>query len=232
MNAVTSSDDSEVSSSLEDQNHSLILDDVVLAKARKKALRRRNLKNSIPLYVLLLPSAVLLLVFAYVPLSALVMAFQNYSLALGMFHSPFVGFKNFIQYFHSYQFPITMKNTLVLSIYSLLIGTPLPLMLAIMINQIRQQHFKKSFQVIAYLPHFISTMVMAGMILIFLSPQHGLIANIVQLFGGKLPDIMSESSAFSHVFVWSDVWQNLGWNTIIYTAALTSIDPTFYEAQR
>ncbi|MFD1432370.1 ABC transporter permease [Lacticaseibacillus yichunensis] len=198
--------------------------------AHRKLLRRRNLKRSLPLYVLLLPSAILLLVFAYVPLYGLVMAFQNYSPALGVFHSPFVGMKNFIQYFHSYQFPITLKNTLVISIYSLVVNTPLPVALAILTNQMRKQGFKKVFQVISYLPHFISTMVMCGMVLIFLSPQSGLFANIFHLFGAKLPDLMSDAGSFAHVYVWSDVWQHLGWNSIIYIAALSAIDPTYYEA--
>nr|WP_225418938.1 ABC transporter permease subunit [Lacticaseibacillus jixianensis] len=199
-------------------------------KLRRKARKRRDLKKSLPLYILLLPSAVLLLIFAYIPLYGLVMAFQNYSPALGVFHSPWVGFDNFMQFFRSYQFPITLRNTLVISLYSLAVNTPLPVALAIMTNQIRKAGFKKSFQVISYLPHFISTMVMCGMILIFLSPQSGLVANIFRLFGAKLPDLMSSSSAFAHVYVWSDVWQNIGWNSIIYIAALSGIDPTFYEA--
>ncbi|WP_225046860.1 ABC transporter permease [Lacticaseibacillus kribbianus] len=200
------------------------------AAARRKRQRRRDLKKSLPLYVLLLPSAVLLLVFAYIPMYGLVMAFQNYSPALGVFHSPWVGFQNFMQFFRSYQFPITLKNTLVISVYSLLVNTPLPVALAILTNQMRRVGFKKVFQVISYLPHFISTMVMCGMILIFLSPQSGMIANLFHLFGAKLPDIMSDAGAFAHVYVWTDVWQNLGWNSIIYIAALSAIDPTYYEA--
>ncbi|WP_179394678.1 ABC transporter permease [Lacticaseibacillus absianus] len=205
-------------------------DPAAVAKARRKRQRQRDFKKSLPLYVLLLPSAILLLIFAYVPLYGLVMAFQNYSPALGVFHSPWVGLKNFTQFFNSYQFPITLKNTLVISVYSLLVNTPLPVGLAILTNQMRRQGFKKVFQVISYLPHFISIMVMCGMILIFLSPQSGLFANLFRLFGAKLPDIMSSANAFSHVYVWTDVWQNLGWNSIIYIAALSSIDPTYYEA--
>ena len=207
-----------------------VQNDGALRKAMKKKHRKTMLRKSLPLYVLLLPSAILLLVFAYVPLYGLVMAFQNYSPALGVFRSPFVGFQNFIQYFNSYQFGITLRNTLYISVYSLVVNTPLPVALAIMCNQMRREGFKKTFQVISYLPHFISTMVMCGMVLIFLSPQTGLVANLFHLFGAKLPDLMSDSGAFAHVYVWSDVWQNLGWNRIIYIAALSGIDPTFYEA--
>lgn len=188
------------------------------------------MKKSIPLYILLLPSTVLLFCFAYLPLGGLVIAFKNYSPALGIMGSPWVGMKNFTQFFHSYQFPITIKNTLILSLYGLLVGTPLPIALALMCNQMKTKMFKKVFQVITYLPHFISTMVMCGLILIVLSPANGLIANIFRLFGAELPNLMASTSAFKHVYVWSDIWQHLGWNSIIYLAALSSIDPTYYEA--
>lgn len=188
------------------------------------------LKKNLPLYVLLLPSAVLLFFFAYLPLGGLVMAFQDYSPALGLLKSPFVGFKHFIQFFRSYQFPVTMKNTLILSFYGLAVGFPLPIALAIMCNQMRTKMFKKVFQVITYLPHFISTMVMCGLILIILSPSNGLIANLLGLIGVEMPNLMASADAFKHVYVWSDIWQHLGWDSIIYLAALSSIDPTYYEA--
>lgn len=195
-----------------------------------KAQRRSALKRSIPLYVLLAPSAVLLFCFAYLPLFGLVMAFQDYSPGLGIFNSPFVGFHQFERFFKSYQFTLTIKNTLVLSLYGLVVGFPLPIMLALMCNQMKTKMFKKVFQVVTYLPHFISTMVMCGLILIFLSPSSGLFANIAKLFGAQLPNIMASGSAFKHVYVWSDIWQHLGWNSIIYLAALAGIDPTYYEA--
>ncbi|MBD5392853.1 MAG: sugar ABC transporter permease [Lachnospiraceae bacterium] len=196
-----------------------------MKKTKKTAIRK-----SIPLYVLLLPSAVLLFCFAYLPLGGLVIAFKDYSPALGIMNSPWVGMKNFLQFFRSYQFPITIKNTLILSLYGLAVGTPLPVALALMCNQMKTKMFKKVFQVITYLPHFISTMVMCGIILIILSPSNGLIANIIRLFGHEAPNLMGNASAFKHIYVWSDIWQHLGWNSIIYLAALSSIDPTYYEA--
>ena len=114
--------------------------------------------------------------------------------------------------------------------YGLIVGTPLPVALALMCNQMRTKMFKKVFQVVTYLPHFISTMVMCGIILIILSPSNGLIANIFQLFGHEAPNLMGSAGAFKHVYVWSDIWQHLGWNSIIYLAALSGIDPTYYEA--
>ena len=187
-------------------------------------------KKSLPLYILLLPSTILLFCFAYLPLGGLVIAFKNYSPALGIIDSPWVGMKNFTQFFKSYQFPITIKNTLVLSLYGLIVGTPLPVALALMCNQKKTKMFKKVFQVITYLPHFISTMVMCGIILIILSPSNGLLGNVFQLFGQSAPNLMGNAGAFKHVYVWSDIWQHLGWNSIIYLAALSSIDPTYYEA--
>ena len=195
-----------------------------------KKRKATAIRKSIPLYVLLLPSAILLFCFAYLPLGGLIIAFKHYSPSLGIFGSRWVGFDNFMQFFKSYQFPITIKNTLVLSLYGLIVGTPLPVALALMCNQMRTKMFKKVFQVVTYLPHFISTMVMCGIILIILSPSNGLIANIFQLFGHEAPNLMGSAGAFKHVYVWSDIWQHLGWNSIIYLAALSGIDPTYYEA--
>ena len=195
-----------------------------------KKRKATAIRKSIPLYVLLLPSAILLFCFAYLPLGGLIIAFKHYSPSLGIFGSRWVGFDNFMQFFKSYQFPITIKNTLVLSLYGLIVGTPLPVALALMCNQMRTKMFKKVFQAVTYLPHFISTMVMCGIILIILSPSNGLIANIFQLFGHEAPNLMGSAGAFKHVYVWSDIWQHLGWNSIIYLAALSGIDPTYYEA--
>lgn len=198
------------------------------AAERKKTKMR--IKKSIPLYMLLLPSAILLFCFAYLPMGGLIMAFQRFSPALGFFKSPFVGFDNFIQFFKSYQFPITIKNTFILSIYGMIVGFPLSMGLALMCNQMRTKLFKKFFQVVTYLPHFISTMVMCGLILIFLSPSSGIMANLFRLLGREAPNVMASASAFPHVYVWSDVWQHLGWDSIIYLAALSAVDPTHYEA--
>ena len=188
------------------------------------------LKKSVPLYLLLAPAAILLFCFAYLPLGGLVMAFKNYSPSLGLLKSPWVGFRHFVQFFHSYQFLVTIKNTLGISIYSILVGFPHAIMLALMCNQLRNGYFKRIFQVVTYLPHFISTMVMCGLVLIFLSPSNGLFANIARLAGFEFPNVMANPNAFKHIYVWSDIWQHLGWDSIIYLAALAGIDPTYYEA--
>ncbi|HHU71555.1 MAG TPA: sugar ABC transporter permease [Clostridiales bacterium] len=197
---------------------------------KKKSNIIKGLKKSIPLYILLLPSAVLLFCFAYIPMYGLIIAFKDYTPGLGIMGSPWVGFKHFIKFFNSYQFGLTIKNTLSISIYGILVGFPLPIAVAILCNQIRNKKFKKFFQVTTYLPHFISTMVMCGLILIFLSPSSGIMANFCKIFGLQIPNFMASSTAFKHVYVWSDIWQHLGWDSIIYLAAISAIDPTYYEA--
>ena len=193
-------------------------------------LQKRKIKSNIPLYVLLFPSIILLIIFAYIPMLGLVIAFKDYSPENGILNSPWVGFKYFTQFFNSVQFGTTMMNTLKISIYSILVGFPLPILLALLCNQLRTGKFKKFFQVTTYLPHFISTMVMCGMIILFLSPNSGLIANIFKSLGWTMPNLLSKPDSFAGVYVWSDVWQHIGWDSIIYLAALSAIDPTYYEA--
>lgn len=193
-------------------------------------LQKRKIKSNIPLYVLLFPSIILLIMFAYIPMFGLVIAFKDYSPANGILNSPWAGFKYFTQFFNSVQFGTTMMNTLKISIYSILVGFPLPILLALLCNQLRTGKFKKVFQVTTYLPHFISTMVMCGMIILFLSPNSGLIANIFKSLGWTMPNLLSKPDSFAGVYVWSDVWQHIGWDSIIYLAALSAIDPTYYEA--
>lgn len=193
-------------------------------------LQKRKIKSNIPLYVLLFPSIILLIMFAYIPMLGLVIAFKDYSPANGILNRPWAGFKYFTQFFNSVQFGTTMMNTLKISIYSILVGFPLPILLALLCNQLRTGKFKKVFQVTTYLPHFISTMVMCGMIILFLSPNSGLIANIFKSLGWTMPNLLSKPDSFAGVYVWSDVWQHIGWDSIIYLAALSAIDPTYYEA--
>ncbi|WP_307847793.1 ABC transporter permease [Metabacillus bambusae] len=202
----------------------------VISNNSKTSKKLKQLKKSGPLYVLLLPSIILLICFTYLPMYGLIIAFKDYSPTLGIWESPWVGLKHFIQFFNSYQFDLTIKNTLNISLYSILVGFPLPIALAILCNQLRIGMFKKVFQVTTYLPHFISTMVMCGMILIFLSPSNGLVSNFLGLIGIEMPNVLSKSSFFSSIYVWSDVWQHIGWDSIIYLAALSAINPTYYEA--
>ena len=184
------------------------------------------------LYLLLLPSLVLLILFAYKPMYGVVIAFKNYKKSLGILGSPWAEplFKNFQRFFNSYQCEATIRNTLRLSLYSLAVGFPIPIILALMINQITAMRFRRTFQTILYLPHFISTVVMVGLLLIWLSPSSGLVGAFYRLLGKDAPNVMTSASGFPSIYVWSDVWQHSGWDSIVFLAALSSIDPTLYEA--
>lgn len=184
------------------------------------------------LYLLLLPALVLLILFAYKPMYGVVIAFKNYKNSLGILGSPWADplFKNFQRFFNSYQCGATIRNTLRLSLYSLAVGFPIPIILALMINQITAMRFRRTFQTILYLPHFISTVVMVGLLLIWLSPSSGLVGAFYRLLGKEAPNVMTSASGFPSIYVWSDVWQHSGWDSIVFLAALSSIDPTLYEA--
>ncbi|MEF2966376.1 ABC transporter permease subunit [Paenibacillus sp. M1] len=181
------------------------------------------------LYVLLLPAVVLTLLFAYKPMYGVLIAFKDYSPALGIGGSPWAGLKYFEKFFNSYQFSTTIKNTVIISLYSL-ITFPIPILLALMVNQMRANRFRRFFQTVSYMPHFISTVVMVGLMLILLSPSTGLVGNAYKLFGAEAPDLMGSPGLFSSIYVWSDVWQHVGWDSIIYIAALSTVDPSLYEA--
>lgn len=184
------------------------------------------------LYLLLLPALVLLILFAYKPMYGVVIAFKNYKNSLGILGSPWADplFKNFQRFFNSYQCETTIRNTLRLSLYSLAVGFPIPIILALMINQITAMRFRRTFQTILYLPHFISTVVMVGLLLIWLSPSSGLVGAFYRLLGKDAPNVMTSASGFPSIYVWSDIWQHAGWDSIVFLAALSSIDPTLYEA--
>ena len=182
------------------------------------------------LYLLLLPAVIIMICFTYLPMYGITIAFKDFSPTLGISESPWAGFKYFNQYFNSYNFWITIKNTLVVSLYSVVVTFPLPIVLALLCNQMTAKRFKKFFQVSTYLPHFISTVVMCGMIILFLSPSSGIIPKLVGLLGINLPNLMGVPEAFPHIYVWTEVWQHCGWDSIMYIAALSAVDPALYEA--
>jgi putative aldouronate transport system permease protein len=191
-----------------------------------------QIRQNAGLYVLLLPAVVLLVLFAYKPMYGVIIAFKDYRNALGIMGSPWSSpwYENFTRFFNSFQFGVTVRNTLGISAYGLIASFPLPIVLALVLNRMRQGLFKRAFQTITYLPHFISTVVMVGLILIVLSPGSGLIGQIFRLFGGTAPNLMGNANAFASIYVWSDVWQHTGWDSIVYLAALSAIDPSLYEA--
>ncbi|MHA6481000.1 ABC transporter permease [Paenibacillus sp. strain BS8-2] len=193
---------------------------------RRQALR---IGRNWGLYLLLLPAVTLLLCFTYKPMYGVIIAFKDFKPALGIMDSPWVGLKYFEKFFQSYQFSITIKNTLLISLYSFAMF-PIPIAFAILVNQLRANRFKRVFQTITYMPHFISTIVIVGLMMILLSPGNGLMGNLYRLFGAEAPNVMGSASLFSSIYVWSDVWQHTGWDSIIYIAALSAVTPSLYEA--
>ena len=200
----------------------------------KANIRRacRQVGHNWGLYLLLLPSFLLLLIFSYKPMYGVILAFKDYKNSLGITGSPWAVpmFKYFTRFFKSFQFGATIRNTLALNLYSLLVGFPIPIFLALMINQITARRFRKGFQTVLYLSHFISTVVMVGLLLIWLSPSRGLLGAFYGLFNKTAPNILGMPGAFRSIYVWSDVWQHAGWDSIVFLAALSSVDPTLYEA--
>ena len=183
------------------------------------------------LYLFLSLPVIYLLVFKYVPMIGAQIAFRNYSPVSGIWESEWVGLKFFRKFIASYQFRRVLENTLRISIYSILAGFPVPLLLALMLNCVRSRRMKKISQNILYIPHFISVVVMVGMLMQFINPVVGLFAVVHSALYGSLPaDLMANPQAFPHLYVWSDIWQNMGWDSVIYLAALTAVEPELHEA--
>jgi putative aldouronate transport system permease protein len=173
---------------------------------------------------------IILALFTYKPMYGIIIAFKDYTYTGGIWGSPWVGFKHFRTFFNSYMFSSTLKNTLFISLYSLAAGFPIPILLALGINQMKLGPFRKTFQVSIYLPYFISTVVMVGMIILMLSPTAGLVGILYRIIGKEAPVLMGEPDLFIHIYVWSGIWQGAGWGSIVYLAALAGVDPELYEA--
>ncbi|WP_240420093.1 ABC transporter permease [Paenibacillus periandrae] len=178
---------------------------------------------------MLLPVLAYYFLFHYVPMAGSIIAFKNYAPGRGILDSPWVGLANFKDFFQSVYLWRLIRNTLTINLYELLFGFPAPIILALMLNEVRSRFFKRSVQTITYLPHFISVVVTVGIVLDFFSSD-GIINALVTAFGGKPLSYMTEPNLFYSIYVGSNVWQQLGWKSIIYLAALSAIDPTLYEA--
>ncbi len=197
--------------------------------ARKGNLKTKLL-NDWQLYVLILPGVIYFIVFHYVPLYGIQIAFKDFKVSKGIVDSAWVGFDNFKTFFNSYYCGRLIINTLLLNVYSLLWSFPVPVVLALLLNRIKQERFKKFTQTVIYIPHFISTVVMAGMLYIFLSPETGMINRLINVLGGQSIYFMAEAGWFRTVYIASGIWQSAGWGTILYIAALTGVDQEVYEA--
>jgi putative aldouronate transport system permease protein len=183
-------------------------------------------------YLIMLLPVAYIVIFQYIPIGGLVLAFKDFHIREGVFGSPWAGFKYFEQFFKSPIFWTLIKNTLEISLYSLIAGFPLPIFLALALNEIPGVRFKKTVQMVTYMPFFISTVVMVAMIFQILDARTGLVNIMITALGGKGINFMGEPGIFKSIYVWSGVWQCTGYNAIIYIAALSNIDPTLYEAAK
>ncbi|MGG1638797.1 sugar ABC transporter permease [Paenibacillus sp. FSL A5-0031] len=182
-------------------------------------------------FVILLPIAYLI-IFKYVPMAGIVIAFKDYNVIKGIFGSEWIGLKYFKQFFESPNFWLYMKNTLGISFYGLLVGFPAPIILALALNEVRNGLFKKSVQLVSYAPYFISTVIMVSILIVNLTPNVGIVSKLFQMLGVENTNFMGIPSLFKSIYVWSDVWQHTGYGAIIYIAALAGVNPELYEAAR
>lgn len=184
------------------------------------------------LYVLLAPALIYIAVFKYWPMYGVQIAFRNYNPVDGFLGSPWVGLANFQRFVSSFQFERVLENTVWLAVLGLLIAFPVPIVLALLVNQLQAKRFKQLTQTVLYSPAFISTVVVVGMMFVLLSPRSGLINNALQLFGGQPVFFMGSADWFRPVYVVSDIWQQAGFSMVVYLAALTSIDPALHDAAK
>ncbi len=192
-------------------------------RAKKDWIRNRSL------YILVIPVVVFYFMFHYKPMYGAIIAFKDYTPALGVSESPWVGFANFTRFFKSVYFGRLIKNTILLSVYNLIFGFPAPIILALLLNEVRNKRFKSITQTITYLPHFISLIVVTGMLTNF-SMTTGLFNDIIAFFGGERSPLLQDPKLYRTIYVASSIWQEVGWGSIIYLSALAGVDSQLYEA--
>lgn len=197
----------------------------------------RSLKTRIcarwQMYLLLLLPVLYILIFAYVPMGGLVLAFKDYDMTKGIWGSDWVGLANFQEFFSSYKFKQVLVNTLTVSLYSLVVTFPIPILFALILNAFPGKRFKKIVQTTTYIPYFISTVVLVGLVMQVLNSRIGIYGTLYTLFtGNTAPDILGKASLFKHIYVWSGVWQSTGYSAIIYIAALSNVDQSLHEAAK
>ncbi|MFI7063720.1 ABC transporter permease [Kribbella sp. NPDC050124] len=190
----------------------------------------RHLRSDYLLYLMVVPGLLYFCVFRYAPMYGAIIAFKNYRVLDGITGSPWVGWRNFEQIFGSPYFGNILANTVLISLYKIIVGTPAAVALALLLHEVRVRWFKRAVQTITYLPHFLSWIVVFGIALVVLSPSSGLANKGLEAFGVSPIEFLSDPTWFRSVLVGSDVWKNIGWNAIVYLAALAAISPTLYEA--
>ncbi|EPY11624.1 binding-protein-dependent transport systems inner membrane component [Paenibacillus alvei A6-6i-x] len=197
--------------------------------SRMERIRRGLVKNW-QLYLLLLPVVLYYIIFHYLPMYGIQIAFKDFMANKGIWDSPWVGIKHFERFFNSFYFERLLTNTVLISLYSLALSFPIPILLALMLNEVKAERFKKVVQTITYAPHFLSVVVVVGMLFIFLNPSTGIINHLIVAMGGEPITFMTSPGWFKTLYVLSDVWQTMGWSSIIYLAALSGVDHQLHEA--
>ncbi|KGX84569.1 ABC transporter permease [Pontibacillus marinus] len=182
------------------------------------------------IYSMLIPGILYFIIFKYIPLGGIVIAFQDYNVFNGVFDSPWVGFKHFKNLFEYPEFYQVLNNTILISLYQLILGFPAPIILALLLNEVRKMMFKRTIQTVLYLPHFLSWVIVGGLVISFLSPSTGLVNEVIKYFGGAPIFFVQEPEYFRGIIVSSAIWKEVGWGTIIYLAAIAGINPELYEA--
>lgn len=202
-------------------------------KSNKSRKLAQNMLSHKQLYIMLLPCLVFFVIFSYMPMAGMVLAFKEFRFDAGLFGGDWVGLKYFEQFFSDPKSWTFIKNTLIISSLKLFIGLPFPILLALMFNEIKSDKLRNLFQSISYLPHFLSWVIIVGILQRILAPETGLINQILQLFGGDGSTFfLMESGAFYNVMFWSHIWKGIGWSSIIYFAAIAGISPEYYEAAK
>ena len=200
-------------------------------KTKKMNKYVKDWKKYKNIYIMLIPIVVFYIIFHYVPLFGTILSFKDYEPTLGVFKSPWVGFKHFENFFGSIFFGRTIKNTLTISITNLIFGFPAPIILALMINEVGNMKYKKLVQTVTYLPHFISLVVVCSLVKSFVN-TNGVITDFLCSLGMERENLLMKPNLFSTIYVSSGIWQEAGWSSIIYLAALSAIDVQLYEAAR
>lgn len=201
----------------------------VYAKETLGSKIRKDWLKNYSLYLIVLPVVLYYIIFHYAPIYGAIIAFKDYMPTKGIWGSPWVGFKHFQEFFDSFYFWRILKNTVVISLASLIFGFPAPIILALLINEVKSRFFSRFVQTVTYMPHFISLVVVCGLILDF-TRDTGIISTVIGFFGGEKVTMLNHSGYFVPVYIISGIWQEVGWGSIIYLAAMSSIDPQQYEA--
>jgi putative aldouronate transport system permease protein len=198
----------------------------------QRQINLKNIRRDKLLIIMILPVLAYFFIFCYLPMYGVIISFKDFRPGRGIWGSRWVGLEHFKQFFGGFFFIRLFRNTLLIAVYSLILGFPIPIIFALILNEFKDSVFKRSIQTISYLPHFISVVVVCGMLVNFLSPQNGVVNILLEKMTGRRISFLNDARWFRTIYVGSGIWQEFGWNSIIYLAALSGIDPNLYEAAK